>query len=269
MKGKKPNEMKRMLPLWLLLVVALGLFVAFSIYEFGGSEKEWMKKGAFKDTLLAEEASDEDSLSGDSLKFPAPEAEGLKEPAGPDSIKHLLLFGDSMTILVGNRMAYYGAQNNFDVTSVTWYSSSTKIWGECDTLKHFIRTYNPDFIVVTLGANELFIRDIADRQKYVKKLMADMGDIPFVWVGPPNWKKDTGINDMLEETVGSSRFFRTDGMKLSRISDNVHPTQKAADLWADSIMRWIESSRHPIVANYPDTVTKKPKHTRKLLSPLK
>ena len=265
MKENSQNYLKRLLPLWLLLVVALGIFVGFSIYDNLLPEKEWLKKAPFKPTLLAE---------NDSLSLPTEEIDSVTLPpepviVGPDSISHLLLFGDSMTILLGNRMAYYGAQNNFDVTSVTWYSSSTKIWGECDTLLYFIRTVRPDFIMVTLGANELFIRDIQDRAKYVKKLMKDMGDIPFVWIGPPNWKKDTGINDMLEETVSSSRFFRTDGMKLDRISDNVHPTQKAADLWADSIMRWIGSSRHPIVANYPDSVTKKPKHTRKLLSPLK
>lgn len=247
--------------LWALLAIALVCFVIVSFREQLSIGSWKMQQGSFKETLLKEPPQAE---SGADLLV----SETRKTEEGSDSTVHkLLLIGDSMTILVGNRMAYYGAQNDYDVTSVTWYSSSTQVWGECDTLAYFIKEYDPDFIVVTLGSNELFIRNIDDRSKYVEKLMKTMGDIPFVWIGPPNWKEDTGINDMLERTLPKGTFFKTNGMQLERGGDHVHPTQKAADLWTDSIMRWMPKSRHPILANFPDTVSGTPNHTKKLLAP--
>lgn len=268
MTQRKDNHFHQVLPVWLLLGVALLLFVIFSFLEFILPDSQWAKKGGFKELLTKKEEAIIDSTVNEALAELAYETG--KKPEGPDTtVHHILIFGDSMTILVANRIAYYGKQNGYQVTSVTWYSSSTKVWGECDTLSHFIREYNPDFIIATLGSNELFIRNIEERSKYVETIKKQIGDIPFIWIGPPNWKKDTGINDMLEAAVSPKRFFRTDGMTLERGSDKVHPTQKAADIWADSIMRWIPSSHHPILNNFPDSVKQKPPHTVKLLSPPK
>ena len=263
MKFPKPNVF---FSLWLMLALALAAFVWFSFEE--EHDFRTPKKASFKSELLKQPVIEEESpaeIVPDSLL--------LEEDitiSGPDTtVRRLLLFGDSMTILVANRMAYYGAQNGYDIYSVTWYSSSTKVWGECDTLSYFIKEYNPDFIIVTLGSNELFIRNIDERSVFVDAIKKQIGKIPFVWIGPPNWKEDTGINDMIERNIPTGTFFRTDGMKLARGSDNVHPTQKAADIWADSIMRWMPDTPHPILSAFPDTIKGKPKHTRKLLSPPK
>ena len=71
-----------------------------------------------------------------------------------------------------------------------------------------MKTYKPDFVFICLGGNELFIKDIKKkRTKYVQKMVADIGSTPFVWIGPPNWKEDTGINDMIHSVVGDERFF--------------------------------------------------------------
>lgn len=261
---KKP-DLPPFVALWLLLFVTLVVFLIYSFSDSLSLGTTEIKQSTFKDHLLSENIDQTDSITPDSLSL---EAETHIE--GPDTTVHkVLLFGDSMTILVANRIAYYGEQNNYDVVSVTWYSSSTKVWGETDTLSYFIKEYQPDFIIATLGANELFIRDIDQRKQYVQNLMKQCGKIPLIWIGPPNWKDDTGINDMLASTLPKGTFFLTKGIEMDRISDHVHPTQKAADLWADSIMRWIPSTPHPILSSYPDSVKGKPKHTVKLLSPPK
>ena len=62
---------------------------------------------------------------------------------------------------------------------------------------------------------------------------------------------------MLEKMCGKRRFFRTDGMKLDRKKDHIHPTRDASALWIDSVMRWLPQSAHPFVAETPaDTIGK-------------
>jgi len=62
----------------------------------------------------------------------------------------------------------------------------------------------------------------------------------MIWVGPPNWKKDTGINQMLLNELGEKRFYSSEKLKLARAVDGAHPTFTAARVWADSIVHWVQ-----------------------------
>ena len=71
-----------------------------------------------------------------------------------------------------------------------------------------------------------------------------------MWIGPPNWNEDTGINDMLESTCKKVRFSVTRyGIQAKK--DKIHPTRESSALWIDSIMRWMPKSSHPILASEP------------------
>lgn len=248
--------------LWLLLSVALVIIVTIAFLdsaEFGGIE---LKQAPYRDVLLAEEQPAEPGeyhiASTDSTDW-AVVGEGVT--AEPDTtVKTVLIFGDSMTILVANRMAAYGKQNGYSVSSVTWDSSSSVGWSGCDTLDNYIARVHPDFIMVTLGSNELFLQNFDRRRPYVEKLVEKFGDIPFVWIGPPNWKTDKGFNDMMEKTLPTGTYFRTEGMDLPRGKDNVHPTPRGGVMWTDSIMRWMPKSRHPIPSEVPDSSIGTPRH---------
>ena len=140
--------------------------------------------------------------------------------------KTILFVGDSMLEGLGPRMASYAKKNGHKLYNVIWYSSTSEIWGSCDTLTYFIRKFKPDYILVSLGANELFVSNIKKkRAKYVQNILKQIGNIPYVWIGPPNWKPDTGINDLLQETLPAGNFFLTNGMKFDRAKDGAHPTR--------------------------------------------
>lgn len=249
------NYKKTYLYLWLLLAVALAIIITIAFLDDSSFGEITLKQGSFKEVILAPEEEPEmltksDSVAANNLISGASEA-AVAEP--DTTVKTVLVFGDSMTILVANRLAAYGEKNGYRVCSVTWDSSSSVGWSGCDTLDNFIGRYKPDFIFVTLGSNELFLKNFDSRRPYVEKLVGKMGDIPFVWIGPPNWQEDKGFNDMMESTLPKGTFFRTDRMELPRGADHVHPTQKGGIIWTDSIMRWMAKSRHPIPAEVPDS----------------
>lgn len=245
------------LGLWLLLAVALLAFVTVSFCDdltIGGH--------TFKKAPIAEALFPTDTLTSDSAYINLQTDSVMIQPAAvraeTDSLpKSILLFGDSMTLNLAMRLAKYAAVNGHRFHAVNWDSSNTKIWAESDTLDHFIKKFDADYIFISLGSNELYFKKPESRLPYVRRILSKIGDIPYVWIGPPNWKKDTGINDMLQQACAPGSFFRSEGMEFKRKADKIHPTRSSSALWIDSVMRWLPKSSHPILAAAPpDSVGK-------------
>lgn len=212
---------------------------------------EWtIKKAPISDYLLKEESNTLLSLeeSADSINAADLQPEIIKTDSLPQS---LFIFGDSMTFNLALRLAQYAKQNGHTIHSVNWDSSNTKIWAEHDTLAYYIEKYHPTQIFISLGSNELYYKDPESRTPYVKKILEVIDTIPYVWIGPPNWKEDTGINDMLQRICKKRSFFRSAGMQFKRKKDNIHPTRESSAMWVDSIMRWLPESSHPFRADMP------------------
>ncbi len=167
--------------------------------------------------------------------------------------KTILFFGDSMLEGLSPRLAAYCEASGHRLYTVIWYSSTTQVWGDCDTLSVFIRRYKPDYIIACLGANELFVRDIpTKRKKPFEHIISQIGDRPILWIGPPNWKEDTGINDFISSSLDEGEFFLSDGMTFERKKDGAHPTAVSASLWMDSVARWMPGHcAHPIRLDTP------------------
>lgn len=172
----------------------------------------------------------------------------------PDSAAfRILFFGDSMLEGLARRMCDYTMENGYDLTSVIWYSSSTQLWAETDTLQYFLERIRPNYVVICLGSNELFVRDLTKRNNYIGNLVQKLADYPFIWISPPNWKEDTGINQLIIDHVGRGRYFDSRYLDLERASDHAHPTREAAAQWMDSVAVWMSSAscRYPLPMNLP------------------
>ena len=171
--------------------------------------------------------------------------------------QRILLMGDSMLEGLSPRLAAYAQQNNHKLFTVIWYSSSSRVWAKSQNIEKYIEKFKPTYIFICLGANELFIKNVAElREGYVKTVIEKLGDIPYVWIGPPNKQKDTGINDLLKKTVPADKFFLTKGMKFSYFEDQIHPTRASAIEWMDSVVRWMPAHCKRQIKLDPPTVTK-------------
>ena len=175
----------------------------------------------------------------------------------------ILLIGDSMNENLRIRLNDYCIKNGHEMHCVIWYGSTTKQFGTCDTLAHFIRKTGATYVLLTLGANELFIRNIAEKRTgYVKHIIEQMGNLPFVWIGPPNWKDDTGINDLILQHVGAGRYFESKKLSFERKKDGAHLTKSSAFNWMNHIAEYLgNDALHPIAMTPPDTNYNKLPHT--------
>lgn len=245
------------LHLWLLLSAALVAVIALSAFSpvtIGSYE--------LRDSGIAQTLSPQKNLptefSANSKTSEASETPSNPTPPAPDpdyspENKTILFIGDSMLDGLYPRLAAYARHNGHTLYAVIWYSSTSEIWGRSGKLKHYIGRLNPDYVFICLGANELFVRDIAaKRGRYVSTLISEIGNIPYLWIGPPNWRPDTGINSLIASNTAAGSFFLSDGMSFERGKDGAHPTRQSAAEWMDSIIRWMPAnSAHPIRFDLP------------------
>lgn len=254
------------LHLWLLLATAFVIFAAASALDrmptVGGHT---LRNSGLAQALTPPHGDIADSIFAAQLDSLA--LAGAAEPAFPvpvDTAAQTILFiGDSMLEGLSPRMAAYADHNGHTLYSVVWYSSTSEVWGASDKLRHYIDTLRPTYIFVSLGANELFVKDIAAKRRgFVEKIIADIDTIPYVWIGPPNWKDDTGINDLVSGTARRGSFFLSNGMHFDRSSDGAHPTRSSAIEWLDSVMRWMPANAaHPIRMDVPPVQKSRPRRT--------
>lgn len=239
-----------------LLLVAFMLFAGLSFFKDGIEESFGINTATFASDLLSmpdDELELADVVTTDSVSG---KAIATVERAPLDTTrKNILFIGDSMLERLSPRIAAYAEENGHQMNTVIWYGSSTEVWATSGRAKECIQKYRPDYIIISLGGNELFITDIiARRTKYVKQIVAEFADIPYVWIGPPNWKKDTGINKMIQSVVPKGNFYLsyTPDQHYERAKDGAHPTPASAAKWADRICKWIvEESNNPIMLNLP------------------
>ncbi len=168
--------------------------------------------------------------------------------------ERILVAGDSMAGAAGLEYGFspYINFNKHTVNFVSFASSSTKTWSEEKKLRSFIEQYNPTYIIMALGSNELFVRDLEDRDRYIKDIIEQAGDIPLVWVGPPNWRKDTGINQLIKDNICEACFFDSQNLSLERQPDGIHPSMTGSTQWAEKLADWLmNESRYPITMSKP------------------
>lgn len=271
----------------LLLLIPLALIVAYALWPTEIGSGDWMLEKADLSELgiptpelpapsVIVPAGDSlrlDSVSKpvtDSLPAVAERGGGAIRVSSPDSTKfRILFFGDSMLEGLGKRMCDYAMENDYDLTSVIWYSSSTKLWAETDTLQYFLDRVRPDYVMLCLGSNELFVRDLDKRDRYISSLVQKLSPYPFVWISPPNWKPDTGINELIIKHIGVGRYFDSRSLELERSSDHAHPTHTAAALWMDTVASWMRSSANVNRLRLdPPTVKRPRKFHQYLLKPV-
>lgn len=245
--------------IWILLSLSMVIVMTVAWVDdinIGG----WtLKKAPYREMLLLDK-DEEARLEAEKDSVKAAQLEERKNIVVTDSApQSILLIGDSMTLNLALRLAQYARQNGHEFHAVNWDSSGTVKWGKSNHLQEYIEEFGSTFVFISLGSNELYLKNPQSHEKYVKMILDQVGSIPYVWIGPPNWKEDFGVNDMLEETCAPGAFFRSAGMEFARKKDGIHPTREASALWIDSLARWMPKSSHPIIMEAPsDTIGKVP-----------
>ena len=165
--------------------------------------------------------------------------DALDAGAAPDSLagKTVLHVGDSMvggnfglTKALEARFTGEGAKfvRDYKVSeSIVSYDHSPK-------LKELLAKNKPDIVIITLGTNDVFVPYPQAMAPNVKSIVGRIGSRECYWMGPPTWKPDTGIVQVLRDNVAPCKFYDSSNLKLQRAGDGIHPTDHGGADWATS-----------------------------------
>jgi hypothetical protein len=185
---------------------------------------------------------------------PAPSADAPAPAARPvdRAPQRILMIGDSMVKNLMRRMADYALENGHQLRPAVWPGSTTDGWAARRKLDTLIAQFDPTFVIVVLGSSEIFAKNMDRRALAARRIVQKIGSRKYVWLGPPLWRKDNGIDATLAGELGAGHYFRGAGLELPREADGIHPTRQGGSKWMDAACRWIvERSEVPILLESP------------------
>ncbi|MEO7093303.1 MAG: SGNH/GDSL hydrolase family protein, partial [Polyangiales bacterium] len=115
-----------------------------------------------------------------------------------------------------------------------WSSSTTKTWSESERLPNLLFKNKPDVVFIAIGSNEVYFLD-KHADEYIKTIVKKLAGRPCVWIGPPVWKKQTGIVEAERDNSSPCAFFDSSTLQLDRQPDGIHPSLKGGAQWAEAV----------------------------------
>jgi lysophospholipase L1-like esterase len=142
-----------------------------------------------------------------------------------------------MVPLVGNylKLLVEARGHRYVIESV--HSSKTTTWAEDPKLETLLEKHDPDLVLISLGSNELFEKDVEPIAQATKKIVARLGGRACLWVGPPAWAKDAGFIATLKQNLPPCHYLDSIALDLPRAEDGRHPTWSGGHRWATAVWR--------------------------------
>jgi lysophospholipase L1-like esterase len=155
-------------------------------------------------------------------------------------------FAGALGVPLGKRLEAHGVHSILKHIDASYLTT----WAWQEDVSRMVWKYNPDLVMITLGANELAIVEPEQRARAIHKIVESLGGRPCVWVAIPLWKgPENGLLDVIRRESLPCRYLDTnalmDTVHMSRISDGIHPTSSAREAWADVVMDWLGRERAP------------------------
>ena len=183
------------------------------------------------------------ALASNTLDGGAPDPTATTAPPAPKIVLHL---GDSMvggyggvTKALEAKFKGAGAQFFRD-----WQVSvSVATFDHEKKLQELLARYHPDLVILTLGANDVFVPFPASLAANVQSVArkASAGRTCY-WMTPPVWKKDTGIVEVIKKNAAPCKVFDSSNMKIARGGDGIHPTDTGGATWADGFWAYYQGT---------------------------
>jgi hypothetical protein len=152
-------------------------------------------------------------------------------------------FAAALGIPLGKRFKQAGLRSVLEFKNASYIPT----WAYGEELSGFVRRYDPDLVLITLGGNELEIVNPEQRAGAVQRLIKKLEGRPCVWIAPPLWKKDTGVFEVIQKNAAPCRYMDTPRIipRMERGPDKIHPSTPARDAWADVVYSWLLRERAP------------------------
>jgi len=172
---------------------------------------------------------------------PAPESVASPLPKGTMVLQIGDSFAAALGIELGKLLKGAGLRSALEYKTASYIPN----WSYEGDIPKFVSTYQPDLVLITLGANEIEIPKPEERVKPIKHLVSVLGGRPCVWVAPPLWKPDTGLLKVIRDNIAPCRYLDSNALvhDLPRGRDKIHPNPEGRQIWAKIVFDWLAQER--------------------------
>ena len=173
----------------------------------------------------------------------APSASTSELPTGTKVLQVGDSFADALGVELGKLLKQAGLRTSLETKTPSYIGD----WAFGTLLRKAISDYDPDLVLVTLGANELEIPAPAQRVGPIQRLVKSLGGRPCVWILPPLWKQDTGLMQVIKDNAGPCQVLDSSTLvpALPRGPDHIHPNTEGRVRWAAAVFEWLKKAREP------------------------
>jgi len=173
------------------------------------------------------------------LGGPAP---GPELPKGTKVLHIGDSFGGALGIELNKVLTNAGVKSRLEFETSTYIPT----WAYSKKLPSLLQSFNPDLVLISLGANELENPEPEKRAPLIKRLVASLGGRACVWVAPVLW--DGAKNQLLDVIAANSSpcvYLDSNRIvkKMPRAGDKIHPSMQARPDWALVTARWLAYHR--------------------------
>jgi hypothetical protein len=164
-------------------------------------------------------------------------------PAGTKVLQVGDSFAAALGIELGKLLKHSGLRTSLETKTPSYIGD----WAFGPVLRKAISDYNPDLVLITLGANEVEIPVPAQRVGPIQRLVKSLGDRPCVWILPPLWKQDTGLMQVIKDNAKPCQVLDSSTLvpSLPRGPDRIHPSSEGRVQWAAAVYEWLKQAREP------------------------
>lgn len=136
------------------------------------------------------------------------------------------------------------------IKGVLRYETSTYIptWAHEKKLGEYLTKYQPDLVLISLGANELQTPEPDKRIPLIHKLVERLGNRQCAWVAPVLWEgASPRLLEIIRANVAPCVYLDGNAFitHMPRARDKIHPSMDARADWARVIARWLAYHRKP------------------------
>ncbi len=152
-----------------------------------------------------------------------------------------LVIGDSMAWALGNGLkALADKDGSAKVRTSSKISGTIRAFARGKRVQKALRRRKYSKVILVLGTNDSLVPYPERLTRYVKEVVASVEGHECYWVGPPMWREDTGIVEVIRREAGHCAFFDSSDLVLERRRDKIHPSRKGAEQWAEAVHLWIK-----------------------------
>lgn len=123
---------------------------------------------------------------------------------------------------------------------------SIRKYSQAPRFRRLLDRYKPDIVILTLGANDVFLPYPDYYAGYVEAIVKTVGERECYWVGPPLWKPDTGIVAVIRQHAGRCKFFDSGHFDIARAKDRIHPNDEGGAEWAGQFWAFFQGKPAPL-----------------------